>query len=189
MHLRRKASGSPTSVARSFAKQSCKRVREPLLLSPVNSNIPCGQRVSAREAEKKRRSRFAAWKAWRGIEGHNRRASGARGSSEPSRSGSEAEHVWNVTPGTWEVCGAKALQKSDEVIVALKRCNDRGAKGLYLQNETIRIASREESNGRKTHQRGQSALGRRVGNRSAVARSVRWNQCETRPKGIGERDQ
>ena len=67
--------------------------------------------------------------------------------------------------------------------------NDRGAKGLYLQNETIRIASREESNGRKTHQRGQSALGRRVGNRSAVARSVRWNQCETRPKGIGERDQ
>ena len=76
MHLRRKASGSPTSVARSFAKQSCKRVREPLLLSPVNSNIPCGQRVSAREAEKKRRSRFAAWKAWRGIEGHNRRASG-----------------------------------------------------------------------------------------------------------------
>ena len=159
--------GDPSAEALSY-KQVSRSASEPLLLSPVNSNIPCGQRVSAREAEKKRRSRFAAWKAWRGIEGR---------------------HVWNVTPGTWEVCGAKALQKSDEVIVALKRCNDRGAKGLYLQNETIRIASREESNGRKTHQRGQSALGRRVGNRSAVARSVRWNQCETRPKGIGERDQ
>ena len=33
---------------------------EPLLLSPVNTNNPCGQRVIEREAEKKRRSRFAA---------------------------------------------------------------------------------------------------------------------------------
>ena len=126
MHLRRKASGSPTSVARSFAKQSCKRVREPLPLSLVIVKTPCGQRVILREAEKKRRSRFTARKAWRGIEGRNRRASGARGSSEPSRSESEAEHVWNVTPGTWEVCGAKALQKSDEPIVAAKWGNARG---------------------------------------------------------------
>ena len=149
-------------------EQVSRSVSEPLLLRLVNSETPCGQRVIKREAEKMCRSRFAARKAWRGREGRR---------------------VWKAALGTWEVCGAKALQKSDEVIVALKRCNDRGAKGLYLQNETIRIASREESNGRKTHQRGQSALGRRVGNRSAVARSVRWNQCETRPKGIGERDQ
>ena len=77
-------------------------------LSLVIVKTPCGQRVILREAEKKRRSRFAAQKAWRGIEGHNRRASGARDSSEPSRSESEAERVWKVASGTWEVCGAKA---------------------------------------------------------------------------------
>ena len=99
--------GDPSAEALSY-KQVSRSASEPLLLSPVNSNIPCGQRVSAREAEKKRRSRFAAWKAWRGIEGHNRRASGARDSSEPSRSESEAERVWKVASGTWETCGAKA---------------------------------------------------------------------------------
>ena len=159
--------GDPSAEALSY-KQASRSASEPLPLSLVIVKTPCGQRVILREAEKKRRSRFAAQKAWRGIEGRR---------------------VWKVTSGTWEVCGAKATaevgrgRSSDEV------GNDRRAKDLYLQNETIRIASREESNGRKTHQRGQSALGRRVGNRSAVARSVRWNQCETRPKGIGERDQ
>ena len=139
--------GDPSAEALSY-KQVSRSASEPLPLSLVIVKTPCGQRVILREAEKKRRSRFAAWKAEcaaakrrvgrrrrsrsdaqapaRGIEGHNRRASGARDSSEPSRSGSEAEHVWNVTPGTWEVCGAKALQKSDEVIVALKRGNARG---------------------------------------------------------------
>ena len=99
--------GDPIVEALSY-EQVGRSASEPLLLSPVNSNIPCGQRVSAREAGKKRRSRFAARKAWRGIEGRNRRASGARDSSEPSRSESEAERVWKVASGTWEVCGAKA---------------------------------------------------------------------------------
>ena len=151
-----------------FYEQVGRSASEPLLLSPVNSNIPCGQRVSAREAEKKRRSRFAARKAWRGIEGR---------------------HVWNVTPGTWEACDAKAPAGVGRGHSSIEASNDRGAKGLYLQNETIQIRSREESDGRKTHQRGQSAFWRRVRNRSAALRSVRWNQCETRPKGIGERDQ
>ena len=159
--------GDPSAVALSY-KQVSRSASEPLPLSLVIVKTPCGQRVILREAEKKRRSRFAAQKAWRGIEGRR---------------------VWKVASGTWEVCGAKATaevgrgRSSDEV------GNDRRAKDLYLQNETIRIESREESYGRKTHQRGQSALRRRVGNRSAAARSVRWNQCETRPKGIGERDQ
>ena len=159
--------GDPSAEALSY-KQVSRSASEPLPLSLVIVKTPCGQRVILREAEKKRRSRFAARKAWRGIEGRR---------------------VWKVASGTWEACGAKASvgvgrgRSSDEV------GNDRRAKDLYLQNETIRIESREESYGRKTHQRGQSALRRRVGNRSAAARSVRWNQCETRPKGIGERDQ
>ena len=149
-------------------EQVSRSVSEPLLLRLVNSETPCGQRVIKREAEKMCRSRFAARKAWRGREGRR---------------------VWKVALGTWEACGAKASAGVGRGRSSDEAGNDRGAKGLYLQNGTIRIASREESNGRKTHQRGQSALGRRVGNRSAVARSVRWNQCETRPKGIGERDQ
>ena len=113
-------------------EQVSRSVSEPLLLRLVNSETPCGQRVIKREAEKMRRSRFAARKAWRGREGRNRRASGARDSSEPSRSESEAVRVWKAALGTWEVCGAKALQKSDEAIVVLKRGNARGAKGLYV---------------------------------------------------------
>ena len=89
-------------------EQVSRSVSEPLLLRLVNSETPCGQRVIKREAEKMCRSRFAARKAWRGREGHNRRASGARDLSEPSRSESEAERVWKAALGTWEVCGAKA---------------------------------------------------------------------------------
>ena len=36
--------------------------------------------------------------------------------------------------------------------------------------------------------RGQSALWRRVGNRSSIWRSIHRNQCETEPRGEGERD-
>ena len=75
---------SPSAEALSY-KQVSRSASEPLPLSLVIVKIPCGQRVILREAEKKRRSRFAARKAWRGIEGHNRRASGARDSSEPMR--------------------------------------------------------------------------------------------------------
>ena len=159
--------GDPNVEALSY-EQVSHSASKPLPLSPVNSNNPCVQHVSACEDEKKCRSRFAARKAWRGIEGW---------------------HVWNVALGTWEVCGAKASAEVGRGHSSDEAGNDRRVKGLYLQNETIRIESREESYGRKTHQRGQSALRRRVGNRSAAAKSVRWNQCETRPKGIGERDQ
>ena len=158
--------GDPSAEALSY-KQVSRSASEPLPLSPVISKNPCGQRVILREAEKKRRSRFAARKAWRGREGRR---------------------VWTAVSGTWEACGAKASvgvgrgRSSDEV------GNDRRAKDLYLQNETIRIESREESYGRKTHQRGQSALGRRVGNRSSIWRSIHWNQCETEPRGEGERN-
>ena len=68
-------------------KQVSRSASEPLPLSLVIVKTPCGQRVILREAEKKRRSRFAARKAWRGIEGRR---------------------VWKVASGTWEVCGAKA---------------------------------------------------------------------------------
>ena len=113
---------------------------EPLPLSPVISKNPCGQRVILREAEKRRRIRFAARKAWRGIEGRNRRASGARDLSEPSRSESEAERVWKVASGTWETCGAKASagvggnRSSDEA------GNDRGAKGSRIESASNRSA-------------------------------------------------
>ena len=99
--------GDPSAEALSY-KQVSRSASEPLPLSLVIVKTPCGQRVILREAEKKRRSRFAARKAWRGIEGRNRRASGARDLSEPSRSESEAERVWKVASGTWETCGAKA---------------------------------------------------------------------------------
>ena len=89
-------------------KQVSRNASEPLSLRLVISKTPCGQRVIKREAEKMCRSRFAARKAWRGREGRNRRASGARDLSEPSRSESEAERVWKAALGTWEVCGAKA---------------------------------------------------------------------------------
>ena len=87
--------GDPSAEALSY-KQVSRSASEPLPLSLVIVKTPCGQRVIQREAEKKRRSRFAARKAWRGIEGRNRRASGARDLSEPSRSESEAERVWKV---------------------------------------------------------------------------------------------
>jgi hypothetical protein len=141
---------------------------EPLQLSPVNSNNPCVQHVSACEDETKCRNRFAVLKAWRGIEGW---------------------HVWNVALGTWEVCSAKAFAEVGRGRSSNEAGNDRRAKGLYLQNETMRIGYREECNGRKTHKRGQSAGMRRVTNRSCVLRSIRWNQCETMPKGKGERNQ
>ena len=60
--------GDPIVEALSY-KQVSRSVSEPLLLSLVKPNTPCGQRVILREDEKKRRSRFAAQKAWRGIEG------------------------------------------------------------------------------------------------------------------------
>ena len=87
--------GDPSAEALSY-KQVSRSASEPLPLSLVIVKTPCGQRVILREAEKKRRSRFAAQKAWRGIEGRNRRASGARDLSEPSRSESEAERVWKA---------------------------------------------------------------------------------------------
>ena len=80
-------------------KQVSRSASEPSLLSLVIPS-PCGQRIISRETEKKRPTRFRARKAWRGIEGRR---------------------VWKVVSGTWEVCGAKAAQKSDEAIVALKR--------------------------------------------------------------------
>ena len=111
--------GDPSAEALSY-KQVSRSASEPLSLSLVIVKTPCGQRVILREAEKKRRSRFAARKAWRGIEGRR---------------------VWKVASGTWEVCGAKATaevgrgkrqQESDEPIVAAKRGNACGAKGFYV---------------------------------------------------------
>ena len=159
--------GDPSAEALSY-KQVSRSASEPLPLSLVIVKTPCGQRVILREAEKKRRSRFAAQKAWRGIEGRR---------------------VWKVASGTWEVCGAKATAEVGRGHSSVEAGNDRGAKGLYLQNETMRIGCREESNGREAHQRGQSAGMRRVANRSCRTRSIRWDQCETMPSGRGERNQ
>ena len=183
---------------------------EPLPLSPVISKNPCGQRVILREAEKKRRSRFAAQKAWRGIEGHNRRASGARDSSEPSRSESEAERVWKAASGTWETCGAKAsagVGRAHSSREMRRRAIARreGAAGTATppararagQCPWMRRASackRDDANQMartimsKDCNRGQSAMWRRVGNRSSIWRSIHRNQCETEPRGEGERN-
>ena len=79
--------GDPTAEALSY-KQASRSASEPLPLSLVNSKTPCGQCVILCEAKKKRRSRFAARKARRGIEGRR---------------------VWKVAPGTWEACGVKAF--------------------------------------------------------------------------------
>ena len=141
---------------------------EPLLLSLVNTKIHA---VSVSTCVKPKRS----------VEGDLRRREHG-GTEKGGASGKLCRELGRSA-------ARKRPQKSDEAILASMRGNARGAKGLYLQNETIRIESREESDGRKTHQRGQPALWRRVGNRSTAARNIRWNQCETRPKGIGERDQ
>ena len=117
--------GDPSAEALSY-KQVSRSASEPLPLSLVIVKTPCGQRVILREAEKKRRSRFAARKAWRGIEGRNRRASGARDLSEPSRSESEAERVWKVASGTWETCGAKASAGVGRGHSSGEAGNDRG---------------------------------------------------------------
>ena len=71
--------GDPSAEALSY-KQVSRSASEPLPLSLVIVKTPCGQRVILREAEKKRRSRFAA----------------------------QGRRVWKVASGTWEVCGAKA---------------------------------------------------------------------------------
>lgn len=57
--------GDPNAEAISY-KQVSSSASEPLLLSLVNPNSPCGQRIISREAGEKRRSRFAARKAWSG---------------------------------------------------------------------------------------------------------------------------
>ncbi len=92
-------------------KQVSRSASEPSLLRLVSNNKPCGQRVTLREAEKKRRSRFAARKAWRGIEGRR---------------------VWKVALGTWETCGAKAFAGVGRGRSSVEAGNDRGAKGLYV---------------------------------------------------------
>ena len=103
--------GDPSAEALSY-KQVSRSASEPLPLSLVIVKTPCGQRVILREAEKKRRSRFAARKAWRGIDGRR---------------------VWKVASGTWETCpcasrgaGVGWSRSSGEA------GNDRGAKGSCL---------------------------------------------------------
>ena len=126
--------GDPSAEALSY-KQVSRSASEPLPLSLVIVKTPCGQRVILREAEKKRRSRFAAQKAWRGIEGRR---------------------VWKVASGTWEVCGAKAtaeVGRGHSSVEAgndrgyppsrrrvAKRCPSRGAKGSCIESASNRSA-------------------------------------------------
>ena len=49
-------------------------------------------------------------------------------------------------------------------------------------NQMARIIMSKDCN------RGQSAMWRRVGNRSSIWRSIHRNQCETEPRGEGERN-
>ena len=102
--------GDPSAEALSY-KQVSRSASEPLPLSLVIVKTPCGQCVILREAEKKRRSRFAAWKAWRGIEGRR---------------------VWKVDRELGRPAARKRPQESDEPIVAAKRGNACGAKGFYV---------------------------------------------------------
>ena len=60
--------GDPSAEALSY-KQVSRSASEPLPLSLVIVKTPCGQRVILREAEKKRRSRFAARKSMAGHRG------------------------------------------------------------------------------------------------------------------------
>ena len=100
--------GDPSAEALSY-KQVSRSASEPLPLSLVIVKTPCGQRVILREAEKKRRSRFAARKAWRGIEGRR---------------------VWKVASGTWETCGAKAS-------AGVGRAHSSGEAGQCLWSEGV----------------------------------------------------
>ena len=102
--------GDPTAEALSY-KQVSRSESEPSLLHPVTHYNPCGQRITLREAEKMRRSRCAARKAWRGKGGRR---------------------VWKVALGTWEVCGAKAGAEVGRGHSSGEAGNDRGAKGLHV---------------------------------------------------------
>ena len=157
--------GDPSAEALSY-KQVSRSASEPLPLSLVIVKTPCGQRVILREAEKKRRSRFAARKAWRGIEGRR---------------------VWKVASGTWETCGAKAK-------AVVGRGHSSGEAGQCPWMRRASACKRDDANQMartimsKDCNRGQSAMWRRVGNRSSIWRSIHWNQCETEPRGEGERN-
>ena len=100
--------GDPSAEALSY-KQVSRSASEPLPLSLVIVKTPCGQRVILREAEKKRRSRFAARKARRGIEGRR---------------------VWKAASGTWETCGAKAS-------AGVGRAHSSGEAGQCLWSEGV----------------------------------------------------
>ena len=125
-------------------KQVSRSVSEPLLLTLVKSRTPCVQRIISRESEKKRRSRFAVRKAECAV---TKRSAGRR-----RRSRSDAQvpvqglRAWKVTLGIIrEVCGVKASAE-----IGRGRSGDEAGqrplseKGLYLQNETMRIEGREE---------------------------------------------
>lgn len=116
--------GDPSAEALSY-KQVSRSASEPLPLSLVIDKTPCGQRVILREAEKKRRSRFAARKAWRGIEG---------------RRVLKVQHrnLGDLPP-------RKRGQESDGAVVAQRRGNARGAKGLCIKSVSNRKARSELS--------------------------------------------
>ena len=173
--------GDPSAEALSY-KQVSRSASEPLSLSPVNSKTPCGQRVIMREAEKKRRIRFAARKAWRGIEGRR---------------------VWKAASGTWETCGAKAsagvgrahssgeagqcLWVSPERQRVAKRCPSRGAKGLCVKKEGKGHEDKKYI-ARKGCQRGQSADDAASRKPLVQVERCRRDQSETILKRFGERE-
>ena len=92
-----------------------------------------------------------------------------------------------VLAGTWETSQTrKRNEELDEAIVAGKRVMpvERRASACKRDdaNQMARTIMSKDCN------RGQSAMWRRVGNRSSIWRSIHRNQCETEPRGEGERN-
>ena len=88
----------------------------------------------------------------------------------------------------WYARAGQCLWVSPERQRVAKRCPSRGGERRASAckrddaNQMARTIMSKDCN------RGQSAMWRRVGNRSSIWRSIHRNQCETEPRGEGERN-
>ena len=87
--------------------------------------------------------------------------------------------------------GGLAIAKAKAVV---GRGHSSGEAGQCPRMRRVSACKRDDANQMarrimsKDCNRGQSAMWRRVGNRSSIWRSIHWNQCETEPRGEGERN-
>ena len=87
--------------------------------------------------------------------------------------------------------GGLAIAKAKAVV---GRGHSSGEAGQCPRMRRVSACKRDDANQMartimsKDCNRGQSAMCRRVGNRSSIWRSIHRNQCETEPRGEGERN-